>query len=171
MFGRWLRSAPRASAPEGAERLLDAVRTELRGADEETVQVVAAISGLLGAVAYADREYSAGEEARVRAELARVHGMTEAGIDAICAVLRAHVVEFSTVQAPRFARALLELADRELRVEVLETLVELAAADGAIEVAEVNVLRLLTTALGLSQDDYNAAQAKHRDRILALSRP
>lgn len=151
--------------------MLDAVRTELRGADEETVQVVAAISGLLGAVAYADREYSAGEEARVRAELARVHGMTEAGIDAICAVLRAHVVEFSTVQAPRFARALLELADRELRVEVLETLVELAAADGAIEVAEVNVLRLLTTALGLSQDDYNAAQAKHRDRILALSRP
>lgn len=132
---------------------------------------MAAISGLLGAVAYADREYSAGEEARVRAELARVHGMTEAGIDAICAVLRAHVVEFSTVQAPRFARALLELADRELRVEVLETLVELAAADGAIEVAEVNVLRLLTTALGLSQDDYNAAQAKHRDRILALSRP
>ena len=38
----------------------------------------------LGAVAYADRHYSAEEEARVRQELARVEGMSAAGIDAIC---------------------------------------------------------------------------------------
>jgi uncharacterized tellurite resistance protein B-like protein len=95
--------------------------------------------------------------------------MTEEGISAICAVLRAHVIEVSTVQVPRYSRLLLELGDRELRVEVLETLVELAAADGVIDGAEVNLLRLTTTALGLSQSDYNAAQAKHRARLQSLT--
>ena len=116
------------------------------------------------------RTYSEAEEARVRRELERVHGMTAAGIAAISAVLREHVIEVSTVQAPRYSRMLLDLCDRELRVEVLDTLVELAAADGVIETAEVNVLRLLTTSLGLSQDDYNAAQTKHRERIKILGR-
>ena len=126
------------------------------------------MAGLLGVIAYADRNYSEREESRVRAELSRVHGMTAKGIDAICAALRLHVVQVSTVEAPRYSRALLELADRELRVEVLEALVELAAADGDITTAETNLLRQVTTALGLSQDDYNAAQSKHRERIAAL---
>ena len=55
-----------------------------------------------------------------------------------------------------------------LRVELLQTLLELAAADGAITHHETNLLRLVTRALGLSQLDYNHAQAKHRDRIAAL---
>jgi uncharacterized tellurite resistance protein B-like protein len=145
------------------------VQRELPEADEETVLVVAAIAGLLGAVAYADRTYGPDEEARVRSELSRVHGMTPPGIEAVCTVLRAHIVEMSTVQAPRHARLLLELCDRELRVEVLDTLVELAAADGTIDTAEVNALRLLTNALGLTQHDYNDAQAKHRARLKVLS--
>lgn len=170
MFGRWVRGAAQASVPDGSQRLLDVVRKELPQADEESVLVVSAIAGLLGAVAYADREYSSAEEKRVREELARVHGMTEGGITAICSALRAHVVEASTVQLPRYSRLLLELGDRELRLEVLETLLEVAAADGSIDTAEVNMLRLTANALGLTQDDYNAAQAKHRDRLRALSR-
>lgn len=168
VFGRWLRSAREATPTDAREELQATVRLALPDADEETALVVAAIAGLLGAIAYADRSYGPEEEQRVRNELSRVHGMTESGIDAICALLRTHVVEMSTVQAPRHCRLLIELCDRELRVEVLETLVGLAAADGNINAAEVNTLRLLTGALGLSQDDYNEAQAKHRERLNVL---
>ncbi len=168
MFGRWLKGAAETQAPEGAEQLKDVVARQLPGADAESVLVVTAIAGLLGTIAYADRDYSAAEEQRVRQELERVHGMTRDGIDAICAALRAHIVEISTVQAPRYSRLLVELADRELRVEVLEVMVELAAADGEISVPEVNLLRQVTTALGLTQADYNAAQQQHRDRLTVL---
>lgn len=144
------------------------MRRELPAADEDTVLVVGAIAGLLVAVAYADRRYAHAEEAGVRRELERVNGMTPAGIEAICTVLRENVIEVSTVQVPRYCRLLLDLCDRELRVEVLETLVDLAASDGVIDQAEVNLLRLTTTALGLSQDDYNAAQAKYRERLRTL---
>lgn len=130
--------------------------------------MVTSMAGLLGAVAYADRDYSAAEEARVREELARVNGMTAAGIEAICATLRAHIVEVSTVQIPRYARALVELGDVELRREVLRALIDLAAADSSISLAETNLLRQITKSLGLSQDDYVELQARHRQHLDAL---
>ena len=168
MFGRWLGSAKNLDTPRGTEEILARVREHLPGADDETVRVVAALGGLLAAVAYADRDYSEHEEAVVRKLLARVHGMTAPGIEAICEAMRRHVVEASTVGVPRFTRELRELGDTELRREVLEALVDLAAADGRITMNETNLLRQITTSLGLSQSDYNEAQARHRDRLSIL---
>ncbi len=168
MFGKFLKRASEVQPLAGAEQLLAVVRRELPEADDETVQVVAAIAGLVGVIAYADRDYSEAEEARVREELGRVHGMTASGAEAICAVLREHVVEVATVQAPRYSRTLRELADLELKKDVLQLLVEVAAADGEISHSEVTVLRQTTQALGLDQADYNEAQAAHRDKISFL---
>ena len=136
--------------------------------DEETMRIVTCMAGLLGSVAYADRDYSAVEEERVRAELARINGMPSAGIDAIAGALRRNIVEVSTIQTQRYCRTLRELADRELRVELLQVLVGVAAADGVISHDEVNVLRQLTASLGLDQADYNAAQEPHRDKLGVL---
>ena len=168
MFGRWMNSGHQTASLEGAEQIAQAVRVHLPDADEETVRVVTCMAGLLGAVAYADRDYSEPEERRVRAELARVHGMMEAGIDAIADALRRNIVEVSTVQVQRYCRSLRELGDRELRVQLLEVLVDVAAADGVVSLSEVNVLRQVTTALGLEQADYNAAQERHRDKLGVL---
>ncbi len=168
MFGHWSRTERRASAPSGGGALRESVQRELPDADAETITVVTSMVGLFGAVAYADRSYSQAEEAKVRAELGRVHGMTEQGVDAICKVLRQHVVEISAVEIPRCSRALVELADEELRREVLGALVDLAAADESISLAETNVLRQITKALGLSQQDYLEAQQRHRQHLDSL---
>ena len=168
MFGRWLKSASAAPEPEGAEQFGSTVRAALGEADQETVEVVTAIAGLLGVVAYADREFSAEEQSRVREELIRIQGMSSEGVDAVCAALARHVREIAAVEAPRYSRVLRELADHELRIQVLEVLVALAAADSAITMAETNVLRQLTTSLGLSQQDYNAAQAKYHHLLTVL---
>lgn len=168
MFGRWLRGESLAPPASGADALQSSVEQHLPGADPVTVAVVTSMAGLLGAVAYADRDYSLAEEARVRIELGRVQGMTSAGIEAICAVLRQHIVEISTVQIPRYARALVELGDVELRREVLGALLELAAADDSISLAEANMLRQITKSLGLSQNDYLELQAKHRHLLESL---
>lgn len=155
---------------ESAEQraLLDIVREHMPGADEESVRIVTAIAGLLAGVAYADRELSPAEATRIRDELARVHWLKEPGVDAICDALSAHVVHHATTLAPRYTRELRELADRDLRLEVLDVLVDLAAADGTITHAEVTLLRRTATALGLSQDDYNAVQERHRDKLSFL---
>ena len=164
MFGRWL-LGDRETQISGAEALEAAVRRELPQADHVTVQVVSAMTGLLGAVAYADRDFSQPEEARLLLDLGRIHGMSSAGAQAIVQVLRQHLVAVSSVGIPNYCRSLRELADRELRLEVLEALVGLAAADGTIDLSEINLLRQVTSSLGLSQDDYNEAQTRYRERL------
>jgi uncharacterized tellurite resistance protein B-like protein len=170
MFGRWLKGESSTEDLSGGGALRASIERELPGADAETVTVVTSMTGLLGAVAYADGNYSTEEEARVRQELSRVQGMSEAGINAICKTLRQHIVEITAVQTPRYARALLELADEELRREVLGALVDLAAADSSISLAETNLLRQLTKSLGLSQHDYVELQERHRQHLEAIKR-
>jgi uncharacterized tellurite resistance protein B-like protein len=165
MFGRWLKALSAREDTSAGGVLRASIERELPEADAETITVVTSIAGLLGTVAYADRDYSAAEEARVRAELLRVQGMTASGVDAICKTLRDHIVEISSVETPRFARDLLELADEDLRREVLGTMVELAAADESITLAETNMLRQLTKSLGLSQQDYLELQERHRQHL------
>lgn len=168
MFGRWLKSAREVSIPDDAREIAVRVRQNLPAADDETVRVVAALAGLLAAVAYADRNYSDAEEAQVRRVLGRVQGMTPSGVEAVCGAMRRHVVEASTVQIPHFARELRELGDAELRREVLDALVDLAAADGDIATSETNLLRQIATSLGLTQGDYNDSQARYRERLASL---
>ncbi len=171
MFGRWLQRASALPSPEGAEPVGPTVRAALPEADDETVQVVTAIAGLLATVAYADRDFSPVELAHVREELGRIDGITPAGVDAVGTALARHVREIATVQSPRYARVLRELADRELKLQVLDLLLGLAAADRSISTAETNILRQLTTSLGLTQQDYNAAQSKFVELLAVLRTP
>ena len=53
---------------------------------------------------------------------------------------------------------------------VLGALVDLAAADESINLAETNLLRQITKSLGLSQQDYLDAQQHHRQHLDSLKR-
>lgn len=154
---------------EAHARLRKAVDAQLpEDADEPTRRIVAAVAGLLGCVAYADREYSDLERDKVREELNRVHGLSSAGVEAICAVLGDQIAAISGAGDQFWTREIKELSERELRVEILEVLVDLAAADEALSLTETNYLRRLATALGLEQSDYDAVQARHRDKLSVL---
>jgi uncharacterized tellurite resistance protein B-like protein len=161
----WKRTDSTPAAPEVSAQLLATVRAQLRDADPETVQIVAAIAGLLACVAYSDRTLSAEERAHAREVLGRVHDMTQDGPEAICAILERHVTELATVNPQAYTRTLREHTDKQMRLEVLDVLLDLAAADGELAFAETQVLRRLTAAMGLEQDDYNRAQARHRERL------
>jgi uncharacterized tellurite resistance protein B-like protein len=144
------------------------VAKHLEGADAVTIRIVAAIAGLLATVAYADSHFAPEEQQQLEEDLRRIQGLSPTGVTAICDLLRAHAARIATVESPRFTRELRELADRDLRLEILGLLIKLAAADGTISLVEVNLLRQLTTALGLTQDDFNQAQAPHRDKLSFL---
>lgn len=75
------------------------------------------------------------------------------------------------MQSSRYSRVLRDLADHDLRLQVLDILVGLAAANRTITVAETNVLRQLATSLGLTQQDYNAAQSRFLDLLAVLHAP
>ena len=153
---------------EARERLAAIVERYLADADEATRRIVTAVAGLLARVAYADGDYSEQEETALRQELKRVHGLSAEGVDAICTLLADDIGQVALLGDHDWTRDLSELATRELRVEVLEVCVEMAVADHVLTSEEVVQLRRITKALNLTQQDYNALQAKHRDKLASI---
>jgi uncharacterized tellurite resistance protein B-like protein len=155
--------------PEARDRLAEIVEKYLADEDVATRRIVTAVAGLLAKVAYADGHYSTAEEANIQKELSRVHGLSPAGIDAICGLLADQIVHVTLLGDHDWTRDLLDLAERELRLEVLEVLVEMGVADGVLKHEEQTQLRRIAKSMGLTQDDYNALQAKHKDKLSTLS--
>jgi len=166
----WLKKDERAPASQRAVSLHAAVTGALPDADDVTVRIVASTAALLLCVAYADCDYSVEEEQLVRATLASMHGFDEDGVAAVARVMREHTVAIASGEASPYSRELLELTDRDFRLQLLDLLVDLAAADDDVSVPETNMLRSIARSLGLSQDDYNAAQLRHRDKLSVLKR-
>ena len=159
---------PKTLTPEARDRLAEIVAKYLVEADDATRRIVTAVAGLLAKIAYADGDYSAQEEATIRQELSRVHGLSEAGVDAICGLLADQISHVALLGDHDWTRDLRDLADRALRLEVLEVLVEMAVADQVLKYDEQVQLRRIAKALNLTQDEYNAVQAKHRDKLSTL---
>ena len=147
------------------EELRRAVRASLQAKDDELVDIVSAVAGLLVTVAYADRDHSAAESEEIAAQLARIPGLDGAGARAIGEVLARHARPLSTLHVQRCTRLLRERTDEAMRSELLDVLLAVAAADGTISHQEIVSLRTLTTSLGLSQAHYNELQQKYGDRL------
>lgn len=157
-----------AISPEARDRLAEIVEQYLADADDATRRIVTAVAGLLAKVAYADGDYSVKEEETIRRELSRVHGLSQAGVDAICGLLTDQISHVALLGDHDWTRDLRDLAERELRLEVLEVLVEMAVADEVLKHEEQVQLRRIAKALSLTQEEYNAIQAKHRDKLSTL---
>jgi uncharacterized tellurite resistance protein B-like protein len=157
-----------ALTPQARDRLAEIVEQYLADADDATRRIVTAVAGLLAKVAYADGDYSVKEEATIRKELSRVHGLSQAGVDAICGLLTDQISHVALLGDHDWTRDLRDLAERELRLEVLEVLVEMAVADEVLRHEEQVQLRRIAKALSLTQEEYNAIQAKHRDKLSTL---
>ncbi|MBW1761494.1 MAG: TerB family tellurite resistance protein, partial [Deltaproteobacteria bacterium] len=78
---------PKELTPLARDRLAEIVEKYLGDADDATRRIVTAVAGLLAKIAYADGHYSTQEEATIQKELSRVHGLSQAGVDAICGLL------------------------------------------------------------------------------------
>jgi uncharacterized tellurite resistance protein B-like protein len=166
----WLKRKAETADRRIAAVLYETVERALGRRDPELVRIVASMAGLLTCVAYADMDFDEREVGRIRALLGGVRGLSPAAVEAIVAVLRTDAVRISGAEATVYARELLELTAEDTRVELLDALVDVAAADGTISLAETNVLRPVAHALGLSQAEYNRAQARHRDKLAVLQK-
>lgn len=159
---------PKDESVLARDRLAEIVEQYLADADDATRRIVTAVAGLLAKVAYADGDYSDKEEVTIRAELSRVHGLSPEGVDAICGLLADHISQVALLGDHDWTRDLRDLAGRELRLEILEVLVEMGVADEVLKHEEQTQLRRIAKALSLTQEDYNAIQAKHRDKLSTL---
>jgi uncharacterized tellurite resistance protein B-like protein len=168
VFG-WFKRKEEKADRKKATVLYDTVRAALDDDDDTTVRIVASVAALLVCVAYADLDYAPAEEDVLRRTLERIHGLNEQGVTTILRMLRDHTVTITGADATSYARELLELTAEDFRLELLDVMLDLAASDDEISVTETNMLRGVSVALGLTQQHYNASQARHREKLGVLS--
>lgn len=169
MLFKWLLGEESSRAPTASDELKDLVARSMPQADAEQASIVAAVAGLMAAIVHADRQYTSEEREQVRAAFERIHCLRPESLEAVERLFEVCLTELANEPLQTYTRVLYERLTREARLEVLEALLELAAADDVLDMAETNLLRRVARALGLSDDEYVAIQSRHRARLSVLT--
>jgi uncharacterized tellurite resistance protein B-like protein len=165
MLFRWLFGESETSPASASDELRALVARSMPNADAETAALVGALAGLLATVAHADREYSEAERGQIRSALSAIPALPEGAVAAIESLLSERMAELAHESLQTYTRLLYRGLDREARLEILEVLMDLAAADEVLDMQETNLLRRIANALGLTAAEYSASQARHRDKL------
>ncbi len=117
-----------------------------------------ALAALLVRLARADGVYSTAESARIDRVLAARHALSPFAASALRA--EAEALEAQAPDTVRFTRALKDAVPLEERTGLIEAMWSVALADGARDAEEDQLMRLVSSLLGLS--DRDSALARHR---------
>jgi uncharacterized tellurite resistance protein B-like protein len=151
-----------AAVPADVNALSAIVLHQLPGADELTLRLVTATVGLLAGVAYADRDYSAAEQEMVRDKLLGIDAFARKDAAAICKVLADHAsVEVAGRDPDVWTRELNAVTDKWQRRQVLDVLVDVAAADGVLTNDEDTFLARVSGVMELGAGDYAESLGRH----------
>jgi uncharacterized tellurite resistance protein B-like protein len=154
----------RTGNTEDLGRLFASVQEILRGHGDSDVKLITGVAGLLGNVAHADLEITSAEVAKIRRILGERLNLTDAQVAAIVELLLKHRVQLFAVESHIYTRLVNEVADRQQKIDLLEVLFSVAAADQAISGEEGAAVRLVAEGLKLSHRDFIDARMAFKRR-------
>ncbi len=117
-----------------------------------------ALAALLVRIARADGSYDDSERSRINRVLARQYGLTPFEVTEIRR--NAETLESEAPDTVRFTRAIKAAVPHEDREKIIESLWEIALADGARDHEEDALIRLVAPMLGIN--DRDSALARQR---------
>ena len=117
-----------------------------------------AIGALLVRLARADGDYAQEEIVQIDQALSKRYGLS----DAETAALRqdCEALEAEAPDTVRFTRAIKDAVDHDHRVSVIEAMWAVVMADGVRDEAEDSNMRMISSLLGVSDQDSNAARLR-----------
>lgn len=141
---------------------------ELEALPEERARYLAAFAWVLGRAAHADSHVSA-DETRKMEDIVRVLGhLPEEQAVLVVEMARHQVRLFGGTQNYVVTRQFRALSTREQRMELLECVFAVSAADASITVAEEGEARKISTELGLDHAEFVRARAAYVEHLEAL---
>ncbi len=148
--------------------LFAALENMLAGKSVDEIKLVAGWAGLLGRVANADMELSDEEIAGIKEILGKTHGLDGTSSCAIADLLAGNRVELLSVEDHFYTRMINDVAGREEKLALLESLFQVAAADDIVRQNEDATIRMISRSLFLSHDEFIEVRSKFRDKLAVL---
>jgi uncharacterized tellurite resistance protein B-like protein len=161
---RWLG----VSSPAAEADVLDSVIQVLEHLDENRARYVAGFAYLLGRVAAADHEISAGEAAIMRTLVAEEGALSDAEADAVIRLALDEHRRFGGTHNLIVTRELAEAATLEQRLGLLRCLFAVSAADESVLVSEDNEIRRISRELRIEHGDFVRARLEVREHLAVL---
>jgi uncharacterized tellurite resistance protein B-like protein len=165
--------APESSGATGVAGETEAVRRivkRLQSLDPEKARYLAAFAYVLGRVAHADLEVSEAETRQMETILQRLGHLPEEQAVLVVEIAKSQNRLFGGTEGYLVTRELKQITSFEQRLEILDCLFEVSAADDSISAVEENLIRQIASELGLSLQDYVGARAAWSDKRAVLRR-
>ncbi len=152
----------------GDTRTMRRISAELEALPAARARYLAAFACLLGRVAHADSSVSAAETAKMQ-EIVQVLGhLPAAQAVLVVEIAKNQVRLFGGTENFLVARRFRELSTPEQRIELLDCVFAVSAADESITVAEEGQARQISQELGLTHEQFVAARAAYVEHVEAL---
>lgn len=149
-------------------RTMRRIAAELEALPAARARYLAAFACILGRVAHADSSVSAEETAKMR-EIVQVLGhLPAAQAVLVVEIAKNQVRLFGGTENFLVSRRFKELSTAAQRIELLDCVFAVSAADESITVAEEGQARQISRELGLTHEEFVAARAGYVEHVEAL---
>lgn len=148
--------------------LFSALDSLLSEHSEHDVKFIAGFSGLLGKVAYADREIADEELELIRTILTEGAEIPPAVFDSLLSLVREHTESLAGIEDSRYIQILNEISTPNERVAIMRSLFAVAAADGSIDSDEERELALIAKGFRMSASSFSGLRSEFREQLAVL---
>jgi uncharacterized tellurite resistance protein B-like protein len=152
----------------------DAVRRIAEALDQmepERARYISGFAYVLSRVARADLNISEVESREMERIVAREGGLPEAQAILVVQIAKTQQKLFGSTEDFLVTREFNKIAAREQKLELLDCLFAVAAADGVVSVAEDESIREVARELTLEHPDFIAARSRYREFLAVLKKP
>ncbi|MCK5687648.1 TerB family tellurite resistance protein [Myxococcota bacterium] len=158
-----LKSSEKRSSPTTSEGLLE-IMNEVQMLDDEKAHYLAAFAFLLSRVAYADMDISKEEIATIEEVLLAI-AQLEPSQAALVAKIAAHQNEMrGGTENFIAAREFKAVTDKQQRLQLIDCLFAVAAADDSISNLEEESVRQIAKELGIDDRTYLGMRSRYNDK-------
>jgi len=159
-----------AAAADADTDTMRRIAAELDHMEEDRARYLAAFAYILGRVAHADSRFSDIETEKMQEILHGLGHLTEAQAVLVVEIAKSQVRLFGSTENFLVVRRFKDIATPEQRVELLDCIFAVSAADDSITVLEEGQAGQIAKELGLSHDDFVAARVTYQKHLETLKR-
>ena len=153
------------SEQENRDTLLSQLKANFPDKDENSLEKIAAMAGLMARVAYVDLNIDQNELSAMTRAIEESGIFNDQEANKVATITSTLMQKLAGIENHLYTQKLCAIMDKNERFELLKLLFEIAASDGTADNYESEEIRTISKGLLLSHQHFIAARATVQDKL------